>query len=185
MTGNCHISRKGSTFIEPFYVVSIYLSVYSVFSGLGMTSKFLILDHSVYGSQVSHLLDGITKMLLTRAGRYSGSTWRLMTLPQYFRISSPIFTFLLNRCTYQRVQESQITVEFTLSVTPKTQITNLLAYIITTTGCGQCSRLYLTMEKIAPQLHDELNFLTEKAKREVSARFKKPGSSKIRHPSSP
>ena len=44
--------------------------------------------------------------------------------------------------------------------------------------CGQCSRLYLTIEEIekaiqktaiAPEVHDDLNVLTEKAKREVSA----------------
>ena len=66
--------------------------------------------------------------------------------------------------------------------------------------CGQCSRLYLTIEEIekaiqktaiAPEVHDELTFLTENAKREVSAwkthllRSAKPGSSKIGHPSSP
>ena len=80
MTGKCHISLKASTFIEPFLCsLNLFKSILSIF-GLGMTSKLLILDHSVYGSQVGYFLDGITKMLLTRAGRYSGSTWRLMTL---------------------------------------------------------------------------------------------------------
>ena len=117
----------------------------------------------MYGSQVGYLLDGITKMLLTSVGRYSGSTWRLMTLPQCFRVSSPRIP---DHCRVYALSD------------PKDSDYQSTCLHHHDDRCGQCSRLYFTIEEIekaiqktaiAPEVHDELNFFTEKAKREVSA----------------